>query len=238
MRQAAEVGVLPAHDEARLRAGRGARQAVLGGAGLTGERGIAKNLDAAGADEGSDLGLDLAAIEREDGVRVVGDGVENAARGDDGDADAVDFGTEEIGAMAGRVHPLVLNAFGRRADGDVFFNEAEVGSGLRGAAGDIEFAGVAVGDRPFERHAAAMGESGLSEIGVPIDGADAGLGAGLVGESEQLPGVAGEIGCGGRLLWIAVLRLGAGHGEVDEYDHRKNYEDRGQNKAAREPLHG
>ncbi len=159
-------------------------QAAVGGASLTSESGIAENLDAAGADEGGDLSLDLAAIEREDGVGVVGDGVENAAGRDDGDAGAVDVGTEEIGAMAGRVHPLVLNAFGRRADGDVLLNDAEVGSGLSGSTGDIGLACVAMSNGPFGSHATAMGESGFSEIGVPVDGSDAGLGAGLVGENE------------------------------------------------------
>jgi hypothetical protein len=137
LREAAEVGILPTHDEAGLRAGSGAGHAVVRGAGLTSESRIAKYLDGARAYEGGNLGFDLDAIEGEDGVGVVGDGVENTAGGDDGDADAVHVGAEEIGAMAGRVHPLVLNAFGRRADGDIFFNEAEVSAGLRRAAGDI-----------------------------------------------------------------------------------------------------
>lgn len=216
LREAAEVGVLPAHDEARLRAGSGARHAVVGSAGLAGESGIAKDLDAARADEGGDLGFDLAAIEGEDGVGVIGDGVENAAGGDDSDANAVDVGAEEIGAMAGRVHPLVFNAFGRRADGDVFFNQAEVGAGLSGSAGEVGLAGVAVRDGSLESHTAAMGESGLGEIGVPVNGADAGLRAVLVGEKEQLLGVLGEIGCGLGLVRGAGLRLGAGDGEDDQ----------------------
>ncbi len=67
--------------------------------------------------------------------------------GHDGDADRGEAGVEDVGAVSGGGHPgaVDLDDAGGGA-GEVLGHGAETGSGLRGAGGEVGFAGVLVLD--------------------------------------------------------------------------------------------
>ena len=174
---------------------------AAGGAGL---RGIAPHRDSFGADKFGDGAFDFGLGEDGHGAGVVGHGEENALGRDHGDADAIDFVVEQVGAMAGGVEPGLVDGGRVGADGDVFFDETEVRACLAGAGGEVGFAGVAMGDGALGGHAHAMLQGGVGEGLIPNETAAAFLLAGLVGEGKQLLGLGGlrrpvpSLGVGGR----------------------------------------
>ena len=105
---------------------------------------------------------------------------------------------------AGRIHPALMNAVGIRADGDVFFNEAEVRSGPAGAHRNIRLAAILVRERPSPGHAHAVFESARSQGRVPSERTEPILRACLIGKGKQL--LRGAL----HRLEIGVLRIGRG----------------------------
>jgi hypothetical protein len=177
-----EIGAVPLHDElwrAGVALGHGAGFAgiFIGGGGR----------DALSLEELCDVLLDGVAVEGGDVVGEVLDGVEEAVGFDDGDADGVEVGIEEIGAVGGGGHPDLLDGGGVfAAAGEIFSDGAEVGSGLIGAGEEIGFAGILVreiaggADDPL-----GVGVRGADERTVPLQGREIVRGAGLVGELEE-----------------------------------------------------
>lgn len=154
---------------------------MVRGAVVAGDGGVGEDGDAAGADEIGDGRLNLEGREIADGVGIIGDGVEHTAAGHHGNADAIDRGVQEVGAMAGRLHPFFLNGVGIGADGDILLDEAEVRAGFCGTAGEIELAGVPMGDGAFNGHPDAVLASRCGQRWIPVEQACSGFGAGLVG---------------------------------------------------------
>ncbi len=141
--------------------------------------------DTSGPDETGDGLLDLCVGESFYGVGVIGDSVEGAATGDDGDTDAIDLRVEKIFTMAFGVHPESVNALRRGSHGDVFFNEAEVRAGVGGAGGEIGRVGVLVRDGAFGGHAQTVLSGSCGECGIPGEGVESGFSAGAVGGVEE-----------------------------------------------------
>lgn len=130
--------------------------------------------------------LDLRLRQGPHAAGVVCDCVENAAVGDDGDTDAIDLGIEQIGAMTGRVHPLVVNLGRRWTDSDVFFNQIEVCACLPRAPGNIGLTPVTVRDRSFSSHAHAMLPRSCRKRFIPLQPACAILSPSLIRECKEL----------------------------------------------------
>ena len=129
-------------------------------------------------------------------------GEEEALIVDDSDADDVEIGVEEIGAMDWSGHPYLLEGrWSVTVSGVVFGDGAEAGPGV-GASGDEvgltgilveEFPGAA--DDPLEMCMRCTGERA-----VPTERREVVLGPGLVGELEErlLGGGGVGLGEGGR----------------------------------------
>jgi hypothetical protein len=164
--EAAEVGAAVAHDEEGLgRAG----EAGVGGAGAAGVVGGGEDGDAERREEVGDGGLLLGEGEVLDGVLEVFDGEELAILGDDGDADGVDGGVEKIAAVAGGVHPGVLNLERGGTFGDVFGDDAEAGAGGGGAIGEFKFSWILVGYVVVRKHHTSVDSGGADEGGIAAE---------------------------------------------------------------------
>jgi len=190
-----EVGATVAHDEERFV---GAGEAGVGGAGAAGLDGGGEDGDAVGGEEVGDGGLLLGEGEVLDGALEVFDGEELAVLGDDGDADGVDGGVEEIAAMAGGVHPGFVNLEGALAFGDVFGDDAEAGSGVGGALGEFKFSWILMGYVVVGEHDAGVLGGCADESGIAAEWGEMEGGALLVGGGlEVLLGDGGGADGGG-----------------------------------------
>jgi hypothetical protein len=164
--EAAEVGAAVAHDEERLV---GAGEASVRGAGAASVGGGGEDSDAVRGEEGGDGGLLLGEGEVLDGALEVFDGEELAVLGDDGDADGVDGGVEKVAAVAGGVHPSVLNLERGGTFGDVFGDDTEAGAGGGGAFGEFKFSWILVGYIVVRKHHTGMDSGGADERGIAAE---------------------------------------------------------------------
>ncbi len=106
--------------------------------------------------------LDGVGSEGWDVVAEVFDGEEETLIFDDGDADYVEVGVEEIGAVGGGSHPDLLEGGGSvSVAGYVFGDGAESGSGVRAAGDEVGFAGVLVEELRIADDPAEMSAGGL-----------------------------------------------------------------------------
>jgi len=146
--------------------------------------------------------LDGVGSEGGDVAAEVFDGEEEALIFDDGDADCVEIGIEEIGAVGGSGHPDLLEGGGSvSVAGEVFGDGAEAGSGVGAAGDEVGFSGVLVEELAWVADdPAEMSVGSLGEWCVPVQGREVVLGAGLVGELEE-----GLLGGGGAGLGAGVL---------------------------------
>ncbi len=115
-----------------------------------------------------------------DGAFEVLDGEELAALGDDGDADGVDVGVEEVAAMAGGVHPGVLDLERGGAFGDVFGDDAEAGTGGGGTLGEFMLSCILVGYVVVGKHDTGVDGGGVDEGGIAAERGETEGGALLV----------------------------------------------------------
>jgi hypothetical protein len=193
--ETAEIGTGVAHDEERPV---GAGEAHVGGAGLAGVGGGGEDGDAEGGQQGGDGGLLLGEGEVLDGALEVFDGEELVALGDDSDADGVDGGVEEVAAVAGGVHPGVLNLEGGGAFGDVFGDDAEAGTDGGGALGEFKFSWILMGYVVVGKHDAGMNGGGADQGGIAAEWGESEGGTLLVGGGlEVLLGDGGRAHGGG-----------------------------------------
>ncbi len=184
--KAAQIRRLPAHDESCLQAVWRGRDAVVGFAGGARLRVAAQDQDTVLVDEIGNARLDLRWGKNLHAACVVRSGIEHAASGNDGDADAIDFRVQQIGAMAGGVHPLGVNLRGVRTNGHVLFNQVKVRAGLAGSCGKVRLPTVPMSDRPFGGHAHAVLAGGGGERLIPLELSGAILRAGVIGQRQQL----------------------------------------------------
>jgi hypothetical protein len=150
-----------------------------------------------------DLTLDGLEAESGNVAAEVFDSIEESLVFGYGDADCVEFGIEDVGAVSGGLHPyLVERSSSVAVAGDVLRDGAEVGSGVGAASNEVGFAGVLV----------------LEVVGIAQDPLEVGFGSageGVVpckrGKTVCFASLIGELEEG--LLWRAWglgLRLGAG----------------------------
>src|ERR1700736_6381111 len=127
----ADVGAVPLDDEFGS-----AGLSLAHGAGLARVLIRGRGRKAAGLKKFCDLMLDRFGCERGNAAAEVLNGEEEALVFDDGDADCVQVGIEEVGAMGGGAHPDLVEGGGSRSvSGDVLRDGGEACSGV-GAAGD------------------------------------------------------------------------------------------------------
>jgi len=118
---------------------------------------------AGGADEGGDGCLDLLAAEDRDRTSIIGNSVKHSATGDDRNANRVDLRAEQIGAVAGRIEPALIDRRYVGPESDILFDKTEVCAGVLRTNGEIGLAAVLVGDRPFNYHPLAVQNRGRRE---------------------------------------------------------------------------
>jgi hypothetical protein len=144
-----------------------------------------------------------------DGAGEVFDGEELAVALEDGDADGVEVGVEEIGAVGPGVHPLGVDVSGGRSLGDVLGEGAEAGTGRGGARGKVGLAGELMRQPILLGHAQGVLVCSAGERRVPLQGRQALRGAVAVGGVEQGLFSGGFFGLsfwvGGFLLQISLL---------------------------------
>ena len=205
-----EFSGLPAHQEAGWIL---AVDMFVAGAVFAGHFFVFKDGDSRGTDEAGDSFFNLGMGKNFDGACVICDGVECATAGDDGDADAIDLRVEQIFAMAFRVHPERVNALGCGGDSDVFFNEAEMRAGVRGALGEVGFVKVLVRDGALGSHAQTMLAGGSGEGWIPSERAETGFSAGAIGGVEE------DLSFGLNALGIGERRENEREKQRDESDN-------------------
>ena len=104
----------------------------------------------------------------------------------DGDSDCVEVGVEDVGAMAGAVHPGLMDERDVGAATDIFGDGGEVSSGLCAASGEVGFAGVLMEEfAGFAADALHVSSSCGCEGFVPMEWRKVVRGTGLVGELEE-----------------------------------------------------
>jgi len=158
--------------------GHGAGDASLGGRVGYGNTGLS-----------DDAGYGLFLLVERQGLHDAGevfDGVELAVAVDDGDADGIDLGVEEVGAVAGGVHPEVVDDDGGGGFADVFADEAEVHAGVGSAVGEVGLVVELVGDGGVVGHLAGVEDGGLGKDGVEAEGGEAEGCAFLVSSGEKV----------------------------------------------------
>jgi len=79
------------------------------------------------------------------------------------DADRSEPRVKNILAVAGRIHPAVMNGLRIRTDGDVFGDEAEMRAGFRETPFEIGFAGKLVLEHIQIGHAKSVETRGFKE---------------------------------------------------------------------------
>jgi hypothetical protein len=180
--QKSGIGAVPLDDESWIACG-----AALHGASLMGV-----GVGCGGGYAVLEQNLRDAFFERVEGLNgrragEVFDGVEEAAIFEDGDANGIEVGVEDVGAVGGAGHPASVE-LGRTdvSSCEVFGDGCEVSVCLGGARGEVGFAGVlmleVVG---FVDDPLGMGERGLSEGWVPVEWREVVLGACLIGHLEE-----------------------------------------------------
>lgn len=103
-----------------------------------------------------------------------------------GDSDCVEVGIEDVGAVAGAVHPGLMDERDVGAATDVFGDGGVVGSGLCAACGEVGFAGVLM--QEFAGFAADALDVNLGcgcEGAVPVKRREIVRGAGSISELEE-----------------------------------------------------
>jgi len=110
----------------------------------------------------------LLLVERE-GLNRAGEvfyGVELMIAGHDGDSDRIYVGIEQVGAVAGRVHPEIVDDDRGRGFGYVFGDEAEVRASIGSAFSERGFALELVGDFGAGGHLARVDGRGFGKDGI------------------------------------------------------------------------
>jgi hypothetical protein len=104
----------------------------------------------------------------------------------DGDSDCVEIGVEDVGAMAGAVHPGLMDERDVGAATDVFGDGGEVGSSLCAASGEVGFAGILMEEfSGFVADALHVSFGCGCQGVVPMERRQVVCGAGLIGELEE-----------------------------------------------------
>ncbi len=196
--KAGGIGAVPLDDD-----GQGVGGNVAGAADAPGLAGGLDGGDAAGVEADGDAAFDGAGGKAGDGAGEVLHGEEEAAGGEDADADGVEAPVEEIAAVDGCAHPHAFDLGGRLGvAGEVFGDCGEGGAGEGGAVDKRWLAGKLVGELAvFGKGALGMETGGAGEGGVPGKGSEAVLGSIGVGEVEELQLLRGR-GRGGRGLRV------------------------------------
>jgi len=148
-----EAGHGVTHDEPGL-----TRACVAGvhGAGLAGVVRCFGDTHSGLCDDAGNCAFLLGECEVFDGAGEVFYSVELVVARNDGDTDGVDVGIEEIGAVAGGVHPEVVDDDGAGSFAYVFGDEAKVRAGIGSARCEFGFAVELVGDGGVVGHLAGV----------------------------------------------------------------------------------
>ena len=181
-----QVRALPTHDEAGLRVGFGAGKTVVHGASGASNGRIGQDGDTALLKQIANRGFHLSLRQRRYDTLVVGYSIKIISAGHYGDAHPIHIRVQQVAAVAGRVHPPIVNRGRRRRKGNILLDEAEVSAGLCGARREVEFARILMGDGSFGCHAQTMLAGGCSQCRVPLERRSPSRGARLIGQSEQL----------------------------------------------------
>ena len=128
--------------------------------------------------------LILKADERSHAGKIF-DGVDETGIFDHGDANRVEFGLEEIGAMAGGFHPGTVEFGSIRGISDVFGDDRKMNTSADEPAGERGFAGKLVGNDADAGHENGMIASGAGEVLVPQERGKVTRGAFAVGGVKQ-----------------------------------------------------
>ena len=112
--------------------------------------------------------LILKADERSHAGKIF-DGVDETGIFDHGDANRVEFGLEEIGAMTGGFHPGTVELGSIRGISDVFGDDRKMDASADQPAGERRLAGILVGDDADAGHKNGMIVSGAGEVLVPLE---------------------------------------------------------------------
>ena len=102
------------------------------------------------------------------------------------DSDRIYVGIEQVGAVAWRVHPEIVNDDRGGGFGYVFCNEAEVCANIGSAFSECGFSLELVGDFGVEGHLAGMDGRGFGEDGVKAKWLKPLIDAVLVRGSEEI----------------------------------------------------
>ena len=135
-------------------------------AGPTGFFGGGGNEHARLRDNASNCALLLVERERLNCAGEVFDCVELVIASHDSDSDRIYVGIEQVGTVAGRVHPEIVDDDGGGGFGYVFRDEAEVCANIGSAFRERRFSIELMGDFGVGGHLAGMDCGGFCEDGV------------------------------------------------------------------------
>jgi hypothetical protein len=110
----------------------------------------------------------LLLFQRGHGVRVVGHGIQHTVAGHHGRSHPVHIGIQQVGAVAGRVHPRIFNRGRVGTDRYVFLDQTEARPSLRGAFREARLVVIAVCNGPFGHHAQTMPSCGFGQRRIPL----------------------------------------------------------------------
>lgn len=130
----------------------------------------------------------LLLVEREgaDGAGKIFDGVELSTAVDDRDADGIYVWIQQVSAVSGGVHPEVMDDDGGWGFAYVFADEAEVGTGLGSAFGEVGFLIELMGDSGVIGHLAGVRGGGFGQDGIEVERRKSLIRAGFVGSGKEI----------------------------------------------------
>ncbi len=178
----AEVGAVPLDDKF----GSASLLSLRHGAGFAGVLIRRGGFEALGLKKLCNLMLDGLGREGLDALAEVCDGEEQALILDYSDADDIQVGVEEVGAVRRAGHPALLDCRGcLSVTGDVLGDGGEAGSGVGAAGGEVGLAGILVAKVGVADDPAEMVLRGDGQGAVPAQGRQVVLGSSLIGELQK-----------------------------------------------------
>jgi hypothetical protein len=178
-----EAGCGVAHDEPWLTLARVSSAHHAGLAGIVGGRSDSHS----GLCDDAGNGV-LLLVEREslDGASEIFYGEELVVPRDDGDADAIYIWIQQVGAVAGRMHPEIVDDDGGRSFAYVFRDEAKMCASIGSTRCELGFAVELMGDSDVVGHLAGVEGRGFREDRVQTKWGKSLIGAGFVGSGEEV----------------------------------------------------
>jgi hypothetical protein len=154
-----------------------------------------------------------------DGAGEVFYGVELVVTGDDGNPDRIDVWIEQVSAMAGGVHPEIVDDDGAWSFSYIFGDEAKVRASIGAARCEFGLAVELVGDVGVVGHLAGVLGGGFAQDGIEADRWKSLIGAGFIGGGEEILLGDGEI-----VLWgggVLGVEIGAERGQRESCDRER-----------------